>query len=293
MPDVDERFAVQIYSAPPSKRDKEEFWAEVFEDLTLVPADTIRDRIKVCYRLTRALAHWKGIVTEGQTLAEGTDVEPSPWYTPITMIAGQAPPARAERLIQVQRTPMSLQPPPAGAEGSEVDLRGWLLLMGRLAKRLNLSSTEGGRRGLKWLLEPETVREMWIRPEVLVAWENIMLSEMLEIQLDLGVHEGQVEARKKFELSVMETRILGDLSRIAAPDIAADNLETKKALMELRIDKFMRRAREEQDLRAELQGLKLLSIIQGLNKAEPEDDMKAMIDVVASESSKETKELKE
>jgi hypothetical protein len=125
---------------------------------------------------------------------------------------------------------------------------------------------------------------MWIKPEILMAWETILLSEFLDSQLDFGVYEGQTEMRSKFGLSSSECKVLGDLARIAAPDIASDNLETKKALMELRIDKFIRRARQEDDLRAELQGLKLLAVVQGLNKAEPEDDIKGMIEVVAVES---------
>jgi len=123
-----------------------------------------------------------------------------------------------------------------------------------------------------------------------MAWETILLSEFLDSQLDYGVYEGQTEMRQKFGLSAGECKVLGDLARIAAPDIASDNLETKKALMELRIDKFIRRAREEPDLRAELQGLKLLAVVQGLNKAEPEDDIKGMIEVVAVESKRVNEE---
>jgi hypothetical protein len=99
--------------------------------------------------------------------------------------------------------------------------------------------------------------------------------------------------RAKFALTAKEARVLGDLARLAAPDISNDNLETKKALMELRVDKFMRRAREEGDLRAELQGLKLLALVQGLNKAEPEDDLKGMVNVVAEVSNAKEEELDE
>lgn len=293
-----EEFALQLYHAPPSDEEQRKFWAEQFKNQLLTPDDTFTDRIKVCYRLTRALAYWKGIVTPNQTLAEGTDIHPNPWYEETTYLANHAPPARMKQMLQVQQVPMSLQPPPKTNQPEQIyketrdrRLRRWLQLMSRIARRLNLGATESGRRGLRWLLEPESVRQMWIQPEVLMAWETVLLGEFLDEQLDKGVHEGQIEVRKKYGLSAHEGRVLGDLARIAAPDIASDNLETKKALMELRIDKFMRRAREEGDLRAELQGLKLLAIVQGLNKVEPDDDLKGMIEVVAEVSSKESEDV--
>jgi hypothetical protein len=188
-------------------------------------------------------------------------------------------------MVQVQKTPLPLQPPKEGRP-----LARWLVIMGRLARKLHVTGTESGRKGIRWLLDPETVHEMWVKPEILMAWETILLSEFLDSQLDYGPFEGQVEMRSKFGLSTSECKVLGDLARIAAPDITSDNLETKKALMELRIDKFIRRARQEDDLRAELQGLKLLAVVQGLNKAEPEDDIKGMVEVVAVESKRESED---
>lgn len=278
-------FPLDLYYGPTSQKDRTEFWAETFTGCSLTPQDTFSDRIKVCYRLTRALAYWKGIVTDDQTLGEGTHIEPDPWTHSIAFFVNTAPGARWHGMVQVQKTPLPLQPP-----DNDRLLQRWLIIMTRLARKLHVTGTESGRKGIRWLLDPETVREMWIKPEILMAWETILLSEFLDSQLDYGVYEGQTEMRQKFGLSASECKVLGDLARIAAPDIASDNLETKKALMELRIDKFIRRAREEPDLRAELQGLKLLAVVQGLNKAEPEDDIKGMIEVVAVESKRVNEE---
>lgn len=289
-------FALQVYLEPPTAAKCTAFWAEVFGEGALTPDQTYSDRIRVCYRLTRELAYWKGIVTANQTLGMGTEIEPNPWHTPTQFYANAAPMARRAHMTLVQTTPLPLQPPPKSTNRKDYDaekdrsLLRWCRIMGRLARKLNVGATKEGRRGLKWLLEPHTVRDMWIRPEILIAWENILLSEFLDAQIDKGVYEGQVALRLKFGLSAMEAKVLGDLARIAAPDIAQDNLETKKAMMELRIDKFMRRARREEDLRAELQALKLLATIQGLHKAEPEDDLKGMISVVAEVSEQADKE---
>jgi len=291
-------YALQLYMQPPSEEEQHQFWVEQFKSQSLTPQDTFSDRIQVCYRITRELARWKGIVTPDQTLAEGTEIHPDPWYNPTAFLANRVPPARQEQMIMVQQTPLPLQPPEPAQRGkggtvkpeNDRALRRWLRLVGQIARRLNLGLTESGRRGLRWLLEPETVREMWIQPEILMAYENIILGEFLDEQIDKGVHEGQLEVRKKYGLTMNEMRTLGDLSRTAAPDISSDPLETKKAVMELRIDKFMRRARRDGDLRAELQGLKLLAIIQGLNKVEPEDDIKGMNMIVAEVSSKESEE---
>jgi hypothetical protein len=283
-------YAVTLYIKPPSDDDQRKFWIEQFKNQALTPRDTLSDRIQVCYRLTRMLAYWKGIVTSDQTLAEGTDIHPDPWYNETTVLANRAPAARRTYMIQVQRWPMSLQPPPIpNKPGKDRRLIRWLQLISRIVRQLNLVATDEGRRGLKWLLEPETVREMWIKPEILMAYESILLGEFLDEQLDKGVYEGQLVLRRKYGFTKLEMQTFGDLSRTAAPDIITDALETKKAMMELRIDKFMQRARQEGDMRAELQGLKLLAIIQGLNKIEPDDDLKGMVQIVAEISEKTEK----
>jgi hypothetical protein len=281
-------YDLQLTNGPPTQKEKHDFWVEIYKDAALVPEDTFSDRIKVCYRLTRALAYWKGIVTDDQTLEEGCHIEPSPWNTPVTCVSNFAPDGHRHGMVQAQTTPLPLSPPEA-----EDGLQQWLKIMGRIAGRLGVAVSESGRRAMKWLLEPSMVHEMWIDKNILMAYEKILLNELLNAQVDLGVYEGQTEVRAKFALTAKEARVLGDLARLAAPDISNDNLETKKALMELRVDKFMRRAREEGDLRAELQGLKLLALVQGLNKAEPEDDLKGMVNVVAEVSNAKEEELDE
>ena len=294
-----EEFLPQIFSKSPTEEDKRRFWIEIFKANELTPADTFPDRIKVCYRLTRMLAYIKGIVTASQTLEEGTRITPDPWRNEVTYFSAQIPPDVKFRSLQIQRAPLSLQPPPQAYSNKQPvppsedrRLRRWLILMGRLTRHIGITNTEVGRRGIRGLLDPETVRSLWIEPEILMSWESALLAEFLDEQLDKGIYEGQNELRKKHGLTVTESRILGDLARTAAPDITADSIETKKALMELRIDKFIKQARKDADARAELQALKLLAIIQGLNKVEPENDLKGMVQIVA-EVSKEQGEGEE
>ena len=158
---------LELYYGPSSPKDRTQFWAETFGVDSLTPQDTFSDRIRVCYRLTRALAYWKGIVTDFQTLEEGTRMEPDPWTHSTSFCINTAPGARWHGMVQVQKTPLPLQPP-----DNDRLLRRWLVIMARLARKLHVTGTESGRKGLRWLLEPETVREMWIKPEILMAWET-------------------------------------------------------------------------------------------------------------------------
>lgn len=59
-----------------------------------------------------------------------------------------------------------------------------------------------------------------------------------------------------------------DLQRYHEIDVA-----TARSLLLARIDDFCKRARKALDLRAELQGIKLIALIQGLGRTEPEDSM--------------------
>jgi hypothetical protein len=275
----------------PSDPDAEhKYWVEVFKREKLSPENTTKERIMVCYRLTRALADLKGICSPGQSLVEGTNMTPSPWNSEITCFKETAQDASKIKLLRAQTLALPLLPPmvsPTCTKRNHRKLAQWLGIMTRLANRLHINSSEEGRRGLWRLLDPDYVHELWIRPEIMMAFENAFLSRLLEMQVNDGIVEAQTAAIKQFHLSQMECKKLCDLARAAAPDIVADNLETKKAFMELRIDQFMKRARNESDLRAELQGLKLLAAIQGLHKVEPEDDIKTMVDVVKEVSSRE------
>ena len=136
-------FPLELYCGPATPKDRTQFWVETFTSCSLTPQDTFSDRIRVCYRLTRALAYWKGIVTDDQTLADGTKIEPNPWDTPTTFFANTAPGARWHGMVQVQKTPLPLQPPEKGRP-----LGRWLVLMGRLARKLHVTGTESGRKGI-------------------------------------------------------------------------------------------------------------------------------------------------
>ena len=107
-------YDLQLTNGPPTQKEKHDFWVEIYKDAALVPEDTFSDRIKVCYRLTRALAYWKGIVTDDQTLEEGCTIQPSTWDTPVTSVSNFAPKGHGYGMVQAQTIPLTLATPEAG-----------------------------------------------------------------------------------------------------------------------------------------------------------------------------------
>jgi hypothetical protein len=152
-------YDLQLTNGPPTQKEKHDFWVEIYKDAALVPEDTFSDRIKVCYRLTRALAYWKGIVTDDQTLEEGCHIEPSPWNTPVTCVSNFAPDGHRHGMVQAQTTPLPLSPPEA-----EDGLQQWLKIMGRIAGRLGVAVSESGRRARPRGLRGADRGESQIRP---------------------------------------------------------------------------------------------------------------------------------
>lgn len=146
----------------------------------------------------------------------------------------------------------------------------------------SLADPDGGRFGLIGMLEPEWVRMCFPTRLQIIAWEELLVEETLRYL----VQGGEIHARKKLvEQHGLHGRELKTLLRLAyqlANEIVNGDTEDARALMVLRLNAYVQRAQDALDLKAELNGLKTLSVVQGLSAERQDDFLEQMVDAVKS-----------
>lgn len=257
------------------------FWEEVFEEDHITPEDTEPERIKVCYRIVREIARIKGLVDNETLLKDGTALHPDPWTSPLTGIQ-PLPNVTKEQLVLVQRKSIPLIP----LEDPHI-VKKYIECLERLVEKLEIMRTYQGRRGIRFLLDPNYTAKIFPPADTLMAWEGVFLDEFLEMQLEKGIIEGQNCMKEIYGLSRMEAIRFAELSRAQSVEITKSTLEQDKAMMILALEKELNKCEEGiTDRRSRIQIFKLLTFIKGLHKAEIDDTIRDMVDALATVSTK-------
>jgi hypothetical protein len=81
-------------------------------------------------------------------------------------------------------------------------------------------------------------------------------------------------------LSPFEANFTVRLAARLARERTGFDVEEQRSLMIIRLEEFARRSRRADNLRNELNAYKLLALVQGLGKVEPEDEQAAFVRVV-------------
>lgn len=145
-----------------------------------------------------------------------------------------------------------------------------------------LVEPDAGIVGMELLTDPRTVRAAFPTPEMLIAWEIILVEEAMELVITQGRHKAQHSLRQTHGLRLHEA--LG-LIRMAMSETVRRNLfnsEEEKAMMLMVLDDHRKRAREACDLRVELQNIKATVVVQGLARVAPEDSLSMFVNAVKS-----------
>lgn len=143
-----------------------------------------------------------------------------------------------------------------------------------------LAHPDRGYEGMELLTDPRTVRAAFPTPEMLIAWEIVLVEEAMEFVITQGRHEAQKSLRTAHGLRTHEA--LG-LIRMAMSETVRRNLfnsEEEKAMMLMVLDNHRHRAREACDLRVELQNIKATIVVQGLARVAPEDSLSMFVNAV-------------
>lgn len=157
-----------------------------------------------------------------------------------------------------------------------------------------------GKKGLHGMLDPVYCRIAFPSRAEVVAFEEFIVGRTLEVLVEgedpmgsrvdrsmIGTSGAMEFLSRKYGLLPREARTVIDLARDRAKSVADGDLAQNRAMMVLRLEAFISRLRQinPMDGRNELAALKQLAIVQGLAKAEQDNDLADMLrgfDAVAS-----------
>jgi hypothetical protein len=190
-----------------------------------------------------------------------------------------------------------LMPPPAPqpeTNGHKYDpndpttdplLHLWLDAVDIIVLKLGISNgtandPDHGTLGLLGMLDPQTVRQVWPTRTQIMMWEGILTEETLDLMLKGTAQTTRKELEHKYGFNQREQNGLIRQANVLARQLTTGDREDARAIMVLRLEEYCRRSREALDLRAELNGMKQLSIITGLSDAANNDPMTDFLDAV-------------
>lgn len=147
----------------------------------------------------------------------------------------------------------------------------WFAVVAPLSLRLPLCRDDVGSAAWRELFCPEPLLGAWPEPDELLATEEALVERAARELVRRGAGRAALWCRDELGLSPREVESLGQLARARVRDLASGDVDTKRAIMELRLEDLTNRCRAAKDLRAEIMSVKALAVVQGVTRAEPED----------------------
>ncbi len=250
--------------------------------------ETKPHRIMVMWRITRTTAIVSGICAEDETLDSATETLPSPWFEPFrpsTAISTESPLRRSkvDRVVYLRRLGKGL--PLLPPRGAGAGLERWCDVASIIAADLGVERTREGLLGLQGLLDPELCYQNDVTNEEILAFEELLLVESLDLLLDVGERATLRHFREKHGFSNKEANGLLKVVKTQAMHRGSGSIEEKRALAEMRLEDFIGRSKATMDMDGEMKGIKELAKIQGLTRTEPENQAAEFFEVVKRISS--------
>lgn len=212
-----------------------------------------------------------------------------------------------------EEEPLPIAPPPVPAEWladrqaieaydpsdpeDDPELHRWARHFSEIARTLNIGegSTDAprmGQRGLRGLSDPQWCRLLFPTRTEILAFEEYLVNRTLEVLVEgedplgqgissasggspIGTRGAMVFLTRKYGLLPREAQGIISMARDRGKERADGDLEQNRAMMVLRLESFIARIRQINfaDTRSELMALKQLAIVQGLAKADVQDDL--------------------
>lgn len=256
------------------------FWRRAYR---MAPSERLDqlwpERLRLAWRICRELARLKGLVLSGQLLTEGMRLEPSPWTTP-TGVFPQGEVDFEDDLVQHLGS-SHLPLLPAGPRAEEGHVEAFLEVAGMVADRLGVPRTDADREALALLASPTLGMRAWPSHIQVMEYEQVEVDRAMRELAKLG-EVRVVEDMARAGYCRHEILNLIALARRAAKELVGGDEEADRAMMVLRLDDVIERARSELKTQAELAALRLKASIQGLvsNGALDDGDVVDMARVV-------------
>lgn len=128
-----------------------------------------------------------------------------------------------------------------------------------------------GRHGLMGLTDPWLTRVAWPSPGQIMAFESSVVEEVLGLIVDHNPTAAARRIRHSFGVSPEEARAVIAQAVYLAGRSTVGGIEESRAIMIMRLEKFIETAKQELNLREQMQALKQLAIVQGLSKESPDE----------------------
>jgi hypothetical protein len=251
-------------------------------------------RIMVMWRLARTTAIVAGLCAEDETLDASTELDPDPWTTPFLPIGAGTASAplrrqRQSRLLRIMAEDggLPLLPPRSDAPR----LERWCSAATIIAADLGVERSREGLLGLQGLLDPHQCARCDISSAHVLAFEEMILVESLDLLLDKGERAACKHFKEHYGFSHKEAVGLLRVVKTQALERSASSIEEKRALMEMRYENMLGRYKETMDMDGELKASKELAKIQGLTRTEPENQAAEFFNVIKMVSARQDNEL--
>lgn len=263
-----------------------EFWHRQFK-MDKLPAAARSNQpalLQSSYRIIREICRIKGILEEDESLCATLEKDPNPWNTPI-------PPGKNQILgwegkfpvLQGRASP--IYPPLDSPDGLDSFYDG----AAEAVQRLHLHLTPDGEIGLRYLLDRTLASTgVWPEPIEILTFESRILHDLVKAEMQGGL----VEAREFLVAKGFLAWEIGALVR-GARELAISQFsispDEARVMVILRIEEIIKRSRDQQDIRAEIQAIKLMALILGLGRGELPDDLEGMTEIVKRVSNERDK----
>jgi len=153
-------------------------------------------------------------------------------------------------------------------------------IMGNLSTFLRLDETDYGPPALPYLLQTPPNPKNWPDLYRLQEYEIHLVGEVLDILLDKGTRNAKDHLREVLSLRDHEINNVIRLAKIESRRRMEHDIEEERAILSMRLEDLIHRAREALDMRVELGAIKQLAIVQGVTRAEPDDAMSEFANVI-------------
>lgn len=297
----------------------QEFWGAVQAERELTLEASLPERVRIGWRIVREMARLKNICGENELLIEALPAEPDPWSTPCPFNKPSSPAdIQSQKRYMVplwdvveiicadydgKRNPgLPLLPPPVPEQYVLEDgdihpdydpyrdtrLIAYLKAARRIVDHYAMewkrdvvgaaAEDPRGRAGVAGLLHPVTCRRAWPTRSQVIYFESMLIEETIS-QCALGRSEAAIYLAESYGLREREVR---SVLATAATELRGRydmDIEEKRALLVARLEHFVGRARGAFDLNNEMKALKVLAVVEGLTRTEPEDANKQFLEV--------------
>lgn len=288
------------------KHELEAWWRKRFNDADRNFADLEGHRLVVGWRITREIAIAIGICHPDEMLTEAILRRDDPrcvWSS----YTGRAPrvhgnPGWSDAVgMRMSQAGLGLGIPDISPEhlnamgyidpqyNPEKDdrLLAWIELVEFISRKMGIEAgsyrlPELGKMGLHGVLEPKMSRLLWPSRFALGSFEESLTIEALEQMQQSGGSRGTRKyLREKYGFLPGEcTAVISAASREAIRQTGSEDTVQARAMLVLRLEEMMERARDAVDIKSELAALRLLATVQGITRSDPEDTAAAFVKAI-------------